>query len=436
MRRFTSVYGRLVPQPLIAILMSLTGVALLSLSAGPIRLDVGPRVGLATAILGAALACATTIACLYPVHVRHNMKLYMATAPLFLMAVSLPPWMAGVAAAGSWLTGELLSRRHTGAYPSDIVTNSARYAVVVTAAGLAAHGTAISDSTARLTVALLVYIILEAVSLPFLISPISGESPARVLRTFVAETGVAEGSQYGIALLGAIAGRQNPVTLLLLVVPLALTYQAFKHAREIGDATRQMLESMADAVDLRDTNTGGHSHRVAELSKRMLKELAKSGSEVDIVVSAARVHDIGKIGLPDAVLLKEGRLTDEEQALMQSHPEGGAQLLRRYRDFSGGLDVIRHHHERWDGDGYPAGLAGLNIPFGARIVAVADSFDAITSNRPYRNGLSVETACQILRQGRGTQWDPVMVDALLAVLATTRPTLEVVSRPLSMPAAA
>ncbi len=174
---------------------------------------------------------------------------------------------------------------------------------------------------------------------------------------------------------------------------------------------------MADAVDLRDAYTGGHSRRVTDYSAAILRELGLHGPEVDLILAAARVHDIGKIGLPDAILHKPGRLTDEERAAMELHPLHGEALLTRYRDFARGVAIVRHHHESWDGAGYPDGLARTDIPFGARVVAVADSFDAMTSDRPYRKGMPVEKAAAILREGRGTQWDAALVDALLRALA-------------------
>ena len=102
---------------------------------------------------------------------------------------------------------------------------------------------------------------------------------------------------------------------------------------------------------------------------------------------------------------------------MKTHPQRGAELLARYPDFARGVEIVRHHHERWDGKGYPAGLAGFEIPFGARVIAVADSFDAMTSDRPYRRGMPPETAAQILRDGRGQQWDAQLVDAFLESIA-------------------
>jgi len=208
-----------------------------------------------------------------------------------------------------------------------------------------------------------------------------------------------------------------------------------ERTKELHETTRQIVESMTDTVELRDPYTGGHSRRVTELTAGILREMGMHGSDVDLIVTAARVHDIGKIGMPDHVLLKDGNLTPEESAIMKSHPERGAELLKRYPDFAWGADIVRHHHERWDGAGYPHRRKGTEIPFGARVIAVADSFDAMTSDRPYRRGMTVQEAAAVLREGRGTQWDATLVDAFLRSIAPrlgrpATPQLRIVSDPL------
>jgi HD-GYP domain-containing protein (c-di-GMP phosphodiesterase class II) len=162
--------------------------------------------------------------------------------------------------------------------------------------------------------------------------------------------------------------------------------------------------------------TGGHSFRVAEISRRLLGVLSISSSEAALIVWAARWHDIGKMGLPNHILGKPGYLNATEQRVLALHPERGASWLLRYRGSAQGAAIVRHHHERWDGAGYPDGLKGRDIPTGARLIAVADSFDALTSDRPYRSGASTAEALHVLRAGRGQQWDPSMVDALLQVM--------------------
>jgi HD-GYP domain-containing protein (c-di-GMP phosphodiesterase class II) len=148
-----------------------------------------------------------------------------------------------------------------------------------------------------------------------------------------------------------------------------------------------------------------------------LTELALRGPEADLIITAARVHDIGKIALPDHILNKLGQLEPEEWTIMERHPVVGAEFLARYPDFRRGVEIVRHHHERWDGTGYPDGISGTAIPIGARVIAVADSFDAMTSDRPYRNGMPLRKAAQILRDECGMQWDAEIVDAFLRSIA-------------------
>jgi HD-GYP domain-containing protein (c-di-GMP phosphodiesterase class II) len=244
-----------------------------------------------------------------------------------------------------------------------------------------------------------------------------GEHPWTVIVAGLRDMGLAEGAQYLIGILGALAAAQERWSVVLLLLPTTVLYFTFRYLKEMREDTRRLLESMADTVDLRDPYTGGHSRRVAEYSAQILTSLGLHGPEVDLIVTAARVHDIGKIGIPDAILNKTGPLTPEERAIMETHAERGAELLVRYTDFSRGTAIVRHHHENWDGTGYPHRLKGTTIPFGARVIAVADSFDAMTSDRPYRKGMPVEKAARILREGRGKQWDEGIVDAFVQSLS-------------------
>ena len=145
----------------------------------------------------------------------------------------------------------------------------------------------------------------------------------------------------------------------------------------------------------------------------------------------AQLHDIGKIGIPDAVLQKAGYLTPEEYELVKLHPQIGKRILERVAQFEKYLPIVELHHEDLDGRGYPYGLKGTEIPFGARVMAVADSYDAMTSDRPYRRGMPVAKAASILREGRGRQWDPLVVDAFLRTIAAqleqpARPALQLI----------
>jgi HD-GYP domain-containing protein (c-di-GMP phosphodiesterase class II) len=158
-----------------------------------------------------------------------------------------------------------------------------------------------------------------------------------------------------------------------------------------------------------------------------------AGPEAELIITAARLHDIGKISLPDGILHKHEALTPEEWKVMEQHPVIGADVVERYPAFARGASIIRHHHERLDGLGYPDRITDSTIPFGARVIAVADSYDAMTSDRPYRKGMPVERAAAILHGGRGTQWDPDVVDAFLELI-TVQPALVPGSEPRALSA--
>lgn len=176
---------------------------------------------------------------------------------------------------------------------------------------------------------------------------------------------------------------------------------------------RQTLEALARAVDRRDGMTGGHCVRVAEYS-RVLGEriLGQRPQALQVLEYGALLHDIGKIAVPDAILRKTGRLTEEEQAIMRQHPCLGYEILDGIAFLSDALPIVLHHHERFDGTGYPSGLAGEQIPIGARIFSVVDAFDAMTADRHYRRALSLDEAMGELRRNSGSQFDPEVVAAL------------------------
>jgi HD-GYP domain-containing protein (c-di-GMP phosphodiesterase class II) len=143
--------------------------------------------------------------------------------------------------------------------------------------------------------------------------------------------------------------------------------------------------------------------------------------EISLLNNAALLHDIGKIGIPEAILNKEGSLTREEYSVIMTHPEVGYNILRPVTAFTSFIDAVRYHHERYDGNGYPAGLSGEDIPFHARMLAVADCFDAMTSDRIYRDSLGIDFAISEIEKNSGTQFDPRISNAILSVLKTTTP---------------
>ena len=186
--------------------------------------------------------------------------------------------------------------------------------------------------------------------------------------------------------------------------------------QEVERRERETLYRLAKAIEYRDLGTGVHLLRMSHYAEILAEGLGMGEEDVHTLTAAAPLHDLGKIGIPDAVLLKRGRLTEEEFAVMRRHPLIGYEILRdsQSRFVQMGALIALRHHERWDGSGYPDGLGGEEIPLPARIVAVADVFDALTSERPYKHAWSPDEAFDYVKAHRGTLFDPSCVDVLLA----------------------
>ena len=182
---------------------------------------------------------------------------------------------------------------------------------------------------------------------------------------------------------------------------------------QMGEET---IIAIAKAVDAKDGRTSRHSHRVSQYSVMIAKEMGFDRKECENLRRAALMHDIGKIGIPDAILNKPSRLTDEEYAIMKSHVTRGAEILKDFTMIEHVVDGARYHHEKYDGTGYPDGLKGEEIPLYGRIIGVADAFDAMTANRIYRKQMDFEYVFNEMKNGRGTQFDPQIVDILLRLI--------------------
>ncbi len=179
-------------------------------------------------------------------------------------------------------------------------------------------------------------------------------------------------------------------------------------------ANFSMLNALVTAVDTKDRYTRRHSEDVMSYSHQIACELGLDEKTQSLVLMAALLHDVGKIGVPNYILRKPGKLTEEEYRAIKQHPMMGAVIVGAVNGLEDTLDAIRHHHERWDGHGYPYGLKGEDTPLMARLMAVADAYSALTTDRPYRKGMEAPRALCILEEGAGTQWDPVCVRAFLS----------------------
>lgn len=197
----------------------------------------------------------------------------------------------------------------------------------------------------------------------------------------------------------------------LFVLPLLLARQTYQQSVKLREAYADTISSLVAALEAKDVYTKGHSVRVAEYAVMIAEAIGFTPDQVRRIEQAALLHDLGKVGVSRRVLAKEARLTDDEYAEIKRHPEIGAHIVADVPYLADLVPVIEHHHERFDGRGYGGGSAGEDIPLGARILAVADSYDAMTSARPYRGAMTHEVALQELRDCRGTQFDPDAVAA-------------------------
>jgi len=184
--------------------------------------------------------------------------------------------------------------------------------------------------------------------------------------------------------------------------------------RRQSEFVTSVVRALTSAIDAKDPYTCGHSDRVARLAVRLAQEMGLDSETLNLLYMAGLLHDVGKIGIDDSVLRKPGRLTDEEYEHIKLHPELGCNILSGLKQLEAVLPVVLHHHEQWDGNGYPHKLAGETIPKLARITAVADAYDAMSSDRPYRKGMPADRVNQIFQEGSGTQWDPEVIEAFFA----------------------
>ena len=191
------------------------------------------------------------------------------------------------------------------------------------------------------------------------------------------------------------------------------------YQENIAKAYMQTIETLRYVVETRDSETRGHSERVSKLAGAIALQMGFDTKEKELIETAGLFHDIGKVGVPDSILLKNGKLTDEEYDQIKLHPSAGEKILSTYTPFKDILPIVRQHHERYGGGGYPDGLAGDEICPGARVISVADSFDAMVSNRTYRKGLGIQKAIEELKNGSSKQFDAEVVKAFLALIEST-----------------
>ena len=342
-------------------------------------------------------------------------------AHVAVILVAPPPWGA-LAVGGAVLVHQILERRPV----ERIAFNVANHVITVSVASLAvgaigAPPVLLIDEPVPLgyiaaALAALTYYGLNVTLTAGVISIASGRRFVYVLAINNRSTLLPDLGAGTLGVLLAASWYAMPAWVMLLGVPTAVIARTLQVIRRLERETVEAVETLADSIDERDPTTFHHSARVSLYATNLAEAMEVDDRLVDLISLAARVHDLGKMGVTDTVLMKTGQLDASEAEKMRRHPEIGARILGRYQLYRDGTELVRSHHERWDGRGYPDGLAGERIPLGARIIAVADAFDAMTSDRPYRVGLDPRLAIDELRAGAGAQWDPVVVAHFVRLL--------------------
>ncbi len=368
----------------------------------------------------AVLMVLTVLTVRFPIVVRTGVELFVITVPYMALVLVTPLPLLGLAVGLPALVGYLLLRPED---PTETIFNVSQTVIQVMISGtvyfllkdqvwlgphLAGVGTVGAIVIAGMALTVTNYgLVSVAAALQM------GVNVFRVWQTHLVRDFATEATQVGIGVVAAILVLVEPLVVPILAVPVVLISVSSRRALQLVVDTHDALTRLVELLELRDAYTAGHSRRVAETSRVLALKLGFDPGEANLVESAGEVHDIGKIIIEPEILHKTDRLTDEEFGLIRQHPVFGASIVSTFASYGDGHLMVRHHHERWDGGGYPDGLVGEAIPIGARIIAVADSYDAMTSARSYRGAMPHERAVAILMEGAGIQWDPDVVAAML-----------------------
>jgi putative nucleotidyltransferase with HDIG domain len=381
------------------------------------------------------LALAGILALEFPLHASINEKLSVASAVFFAAVLLLPMWQAAALVGGLQATDlgiaalrRTLSTRETPplrAVGINILFNGGQAYLSALAGGWllasggvsARNGLAGPQDVAVVAAAAVLMYCLNLVLVAVAKALMTSRNP---LHLFFDTQRIAYLQFASLYVLGAVTAFATVRVVwipVLAVVPAFLVYHSLRQRVEMRRDAMRAMERMADEVDRRDPYTYNHSQRVAIYAHAIARKLGFGPADVDLLVLAAKVHDIGKIRIPDSILLKPARLTDAERRVMETHSRLGFDILKPFSEYAKVLDLVLTHHERYDGKGYPNGVVGRRLMLIAQVIPVADSLDAMTSARAYRGARSWDAAMEELRRGAGTQWNPQVVEAAFAVLA-------------------
>lgn len=414
----SSVTSLRLPLRLYVTLVVCAAAAALAVAAPARQMDRQTDLAVAAILLGMASA-----AQVWPLHLSTKVKFTVDDLPTFTAALVLSPFDAMLIAAASTIIGlrfrNTRMRWYNRAFNAAASTLGVAAAVITYGALRGPTPPELGASLAIVAAGMAKYLAQSvlvdvAVALQLKRRPLGRwwELHRRDLPY--------EASLYLLGALAAVSAGDDPAALLLFAIPMLAMLVAMRETARVREQTRATILELADLIDLRDPYTHGHSQRVAMLSERLARRMKLEATQVALIHDAARVHDIGKIGTSDLVLLKPGPLDVAERAEMQRHAEIGHRLLRHIPEFFEGAELVLSHHERHDGTGYPRGLRGDELPIEVSVISVADSYDAMTTDRPYRKGMPWETVRGELVRGRGTQWRERAVDAFLEMMEEER----------------
>ncbi len=404
-----------------------TATTLVAIGTGAVLARTSPALSRQQVLLGVVLALMIAVAHRFPVELTARSKITADTAPAFAAVLLLEPAPAIIASTAGILAGEML-RRSAGIQAAFNTAVSA----LRTCAGLAAFAlvsvtpltgeqdglqAAVGMFAAACAMYAATTALLDAIlSIQRLRSPWQDWWQRR--RAALGH----EGALFLTGALAAIAGARWPAAVLLVIPPTVLVYRSLRDGASLRRRTLTGLEDLAAAAEARIEPAAGHSARVAGTVQILAARLGLSATETERAVRAAQLQHLGLGQVRPAILAKVAPITGAEWSEIQEHPEAGARLLAAIPDMESTAALVLAHHERWDGKGYPQGLRGESIPLGARIIAVADAYHAMAEARPYRPALAPAMTREELLAGRGSQFDPAVVDALLAWLATAQQT--------------
>lgn len=371
------------------------------------------------------------LADLFRVHMAaFSIAITVSTVVVFGSALVLGE-AAAVLALGTLVADLILRKSLTKAF-----FNAATYSIMAWCSAMVWHilrldtATSLSSffSSPRIVLAWLVagivLVLINAIAVIMVVSLTEGSNPAHVARSSLRGIIIQFMTLPAMGVLFAVLYEVQPLSLILIILPLIVLYYSLRSVEHMREQTILTIQRLSDLLDRKDPSTYEHSIRVAEYVRLICEEMTLPADFTESVVLAARVHDLGKIVVPDQILFKAGPLAEREWVVMRKHAAQGAEVLEPMGSYSEALLYIRHHHERWDGHGYPDGLAAEDIPLGARVIAVADTYDAMVSERNYRDGLQQSIVLAEIRKQMGTQFDPTVAEVFLSIMQRSTETLK------------